>query len=462
MTKRYLALVGRLLTSTVLVPARSPNVIAPLDARSVNDGMTVANFKLAHRNALLVTVGPNGGLTKRNAVDDWLEHEARITVEGLRLRPDQPEGIYTEDGKRWLNVYHAPRHPRAGGSVETAILFFEQLLPDPRELHWFLQYLAFKFRNPGVPGPGMIMVAKEHGTGRGMLAELIKRLFGVTYVKGVSFDIFVGKNYQGQYTDWLADALFVVVNESSVGEGASVHSIRRDTYERLKDLVDPRATMRLIVTKGQPNYQALCFASVMVFTNHPDALPLPPNDRRFAVLTNGQPREQAFWDSVVAWMDQPENIGALARYLEDYNLAGYSPYVLPLMTKAKAMMSDMADSDIDRAFASAVAKLPGELITQAQIEGAMSGTRTAEGLDFHDRWREVAGRLLKSKLERIGEHRGRNWAVLVGAMRVPVYARTADIAKRWTEADADEIRAELAKNDPPVKAEGVLRPFNFG
>jgi len=29
-------------------------------------------------------------------------------------------------------------------------------------------------------------------------------------------------------------------------------------------------------------------------------------------------------------------------------------------------------------------------------------------------------------------------------------------------ADADDIRAELAKNDPPAKADDVVKPFPFG
>ena len=177
----FFKLVAHLLASTALVPSRNPNVIAPIDARSVNDGMTLTNLRLAYRNNMQIIEGPRGGAPKKvNPADLWLEHPTRVTVAGLRLRPDKPEGLYTEDGKQWLNVYHAPKHPEAGGEVDTAIEFFEQLLPDQRERHWFLQSLAFKFLNPGVPGPGVIMVAKEHGTGRGMLAEIIKRLFGPT------------------------------------------------------------------------------------------------------------------------------------------------------------------------------------------------------------------------------------------------------------------------------------------
>jgi len=74
----------------------------------------------------------------------------------------------------------------------------------------------------------------------------------------------------------------------------------------------------------------------------------------------------------------------------------------------------------------------------------------------------VAKRLLKSKLDRIGVCRGRNWVVQVEAARVPVYARNADTVKKWTEASADEIRSELAKNDPEPKPELVVRSVNFG
>ena len=53
-----------------------------------------------------------------------------------------------------------------------------------------------------------------YGTGRGMLKDILSRLFGHAYVTPIDFDVFTGKSAQGVYTDWAAYSLIVFVSES--------------------------------------------------------------------------------------------------------------------------------------------------------------------------------------------------------------------------------------------------------
>jgi hypothetical protein len=448
----FTKVVADLIESYAFVPTRTGANVAPIDATSVTDGLTLANLRVQMLPHCIVEIGPLRGERKINPADKWVASPERVTVAGLRLRPDMPRPTYEDDGQTYINIYHPPQHPEAGGEIATGLEFMEQLLPDPIERDWFSRHLAHKLRNPGIPGPGVILVAKEHGTGRGTLKELVGSLFGARYVKTIPFDIFAGRNYQSQYTDWAADSLVVVVNESSTADGGRVYDNKRDTYERLKDLVEPRPMTRRYIVKGLPSFDAPSFTSYIICTNHADALPLPKGDRRFAVLTNGEPRRQEFWDRINSWLENPVNIGAFARHLRQLDLGDYSPYAPPPETHAKAMMTELSDSDIDRGFELAVAALPAALFTEAQLINAMSNVRQTHGLDYHDKWTTVAKRTLSSKLERIGIPRGHSWQVTIQKRRMAVFARDRVTAKRWTNAEPEEIRDEVKKNEPPTSS----------
>ena len=58
-------------------------------------------------------------------------------------------------------------------------------------------------------------------------------------------------------------------------------------------------------------------------TNHPDAIKLPKDDRRFSVVTCGAPMTIEERETLRAWMADPANIGALYRAMLD------APAVLP-------------------------------------------------------------------------------------------------------------------------------------
>lgn len=449
-----LAAAGKLLQGYALCPKQQLQVV-PIWADSVGDGMTITNFRTMMLPWSWVEIGPRGGEKKINPADVWASSDRRTTVEGLRMRPDRPRPLYEEGNKKYVNIYSPVVLPATGGDHQVGVEFFEQLLPDHAERLWFTRWLAFKLRNPAIPGPAVVMVARSHGTGRGTLGELVRRMVGARYVKTLPFDIFAGKTYQSQYNSWGAEALVVVVNESSDAAGGSVYAAKRDTYERLKDLIDPRPIERHFVRHGLPPFTAPSFTSYIVATNHPDALPLPADDRRFWVGTNGDPREEEFWARVNAWMDVPENVGAFARYLEEFDLADYSPFATPPMTAAKQAMTELATSSVDRALEDAIAALPGQLLLPDQIIDAMKADRNANGHDYPDKWEVIARRSLQSKLYRVGDKDGPSWVIKIDSRKHPIYARTRALATRWEHADADARRVEVLRNGTPGNATSI-------
>lgn len=430
--------------------------VVPLYATAATDGMTLAALRTTMLPWCGVELGPRGGERKINPADMWASSKERVTVEGLRLRPDRERPTYEEGGKTYVNFYAPQVHEEGGGTAAGGIALLEQLLPDAVERRWFTQWLAHKWLHPEVPGPAVIMVARSFGTGRSTLGELVKLLFGARYVSTIGFDHFAGRTYQSQYTAWQADALIVVVNESSTADNGSTFRTKHDTYERLKEIVDPRAQERTIVTHGKPAYKAWVFASYLIFTNNPDALPLPAEDRRFWVGSNGERQDREFWDGVNEWMREPANIAAFARWLEAVDLTGFSAYDEPPMTDGKRDMTELSRSDLDRAFDEAVEELPSALLTPEHMVAAIRASATNKGFDLPvDKLDVLVKKIAATKLHRVGVRHGENWFFKIGAKRMAIYARTKGEATRWTRSDREEVRREVLRNGNPADENAV-------
>lgn len=439
---------AKIMETYAFCPARQ-KAIVPLWADDPDAGLTVTAFRQMMQPYAATIEGPRGGSKKVSPVDLWMCSASRVLVEGLRMRPDQPRPIYEEDGRTYINVYAPPLHDEEGGEVSGGLELLAQLLPDPDERHWFTQWLAYKMREPFVPGPAVIMVAANtFGTGRGTLARLLERLFGSRYTRSIPFHIFAGQSYQSQYNDWLVSSVVVFVNESSNTEGSqSTYRTKTNTYEHLKETVDPRARSVHVVRKGENAFDANTYASFIIATNNRDALPLPPDDRRFAVLTNGQPRDVAFWDRVNKWMESDANIAAFARWLGEYDLAGYSPYDPPIMTEAKRTMIELGGTDIDRAFSEALGDMVGEVVCAEQVIERMKTLKVERGYEYVDGWQPIVKRLAQNRLTRIGERGGAFWLVPYNGQQVHAYVVSPSLASFWSSATPAEVLEEMKRNE---------------
>jgi hypothetical protein len=310
-------------------------------------------FQFAHRAWHIETEGPRGGKKLAYATSGWELNAGRLTLEGVRLRPDRPFPVYEDGGRNYKNTYQRPHH-EGSGDLGMWHRFMRHLLPDPAEHDWFMDWLAHKQRHPGVPGVAVIMVAADengpiYGAGRGMLRDVLARLFGPQYVRTIDFDVFSGKSAQGVYTDWAAYSLLVTVSEAKDTAESGRWTERRAVYERIKEIVDPRAVERMFTAKGLPSFVARAFTSYLIFSNNFDAVQLPPDDRRATVLRNGVQMPPAMAAELEAWMEQPGNIAALSAWLDRRGLSGFNAYA-PLQTATKTLMQELARSDLDDAF----------------------------------------------------------------------------------------------------------------
>lgn len=448
----HVSAAAKLLISHAFIPtARAP--VVPLWSLTDDEAMTLASFKTTMMPYCGVEVGPRGGEKKINPVDVWLSNPNRIKVQGLRMRPDRERPTFTEHGREWLNTYRPPNLGAAeGGIIDGGLAFMEQLVPDARERNWFLQWLAFKWKNPHIPGPAIIMVARDMGTGRGTFGALLKLMFGDRYVVNVPFKIFAGLNYQSQYTDWGLDALFAIVNESSAGSGTnrSQYQTKHDVYEHLKEVVEPRPIERTFIRKSEGSVRAISSSSYLIMTNNPDCIPLPEDDRRFAVLTNGRKRNPEFWRYINDWMEKPSNLAAFAQWLEAVDLSNYDPFAPPIRTDAKSRMVQDNKTELDIMIDEVMLNFEGYFV----IEQALTRCREIKMRDrlaLPDQWEKWAKKAISSRCDRVLFPNSQR--ALEIQIKGNTYRHILFAGRDEPEHSSTRIRSEILKN-------GVIFPAN--
>jgi hypothetical protein len=275
----------------------------------------VASLKGLMQPYTIVEEGPKGGLHKISVVDAWMHHPQRVEIDAVQTRSDRSRPMFEEDGLTFYNRYWPPAHPTSGGQLATFERFLVRLIPDNAEREWFWNWLAYKTRRPWVPMVAVIMVAEEFGTGRGTLYEILDLLFGKDYVVPCTFGELTGSAPSARFNARMGDALFAVVNEA-VTEDGHQQARRRLDYEGLKNAVEPSPTVRrrLEAKFGHAYAQRLAM-TVIIATQHRDVVKLPPDDRRFSVITCGARMTPEEREDIRTWMECCENIGALHRAL---------------------------------------------------------------------------------------------------------------------------------------------------
>lgn len=348
----------------------------------------LANFRNMMAPYYTVELGPKKGETLHYLADQWLRDKDRREVRLALMRPDKPYPLYEEKGDGYFNTYRDHDLPTHG---QPALGFdlLEKLLPIPAERHYFTQWLSFKVQFPDTRGPGVMMVANDsYGTGRGTLIELVSKMFAPGLVREIDFETLAGRGTQGQYNEWLADAVIVAVNEAQEVTGSAWRN-RTNLYEHLKEVIDPGKHSVYVKRKGLKNYMGRTSASLLIMTNHADSVAIPKGDRRIAVLENGEKQPQEYWNRFRAWMAEDANVGAFVEQLKKYPLDGYQPYAPPPMTHAKTDMIDASTSSLDQAVNHVLDAMTGSLLTREQLVLALERYVVEYSVEMPTDWQKA-------------------------------------------------------------------------
>lgn len=472
------SVVQHLIETYAVCASDSRTPIYPLDGTAP---LTVANFKLKFAPFILTEIGPKGGVNRTHPVDLWREHPDRVELAGAAFMPWSREKLVWNDdlGGLALNTYRAPVHGAPGAGIEVWEAFLEHLLPDAGERAWLVNKLAAKAQKPAVPGVAVLLVAAQQGTGRGTLFQIIEGLFGGRNCITLDRNKLFGKEGQGQYTDWRANRLVGFVHELLAGEGGgSFHHRRQEMYEHLKIVAEPESQTFDVVEKFKGTRSAVAHLSLIMATNHRNALPLEPNDRRIAVLSCGSTKldDAAHLQTLHRLKRDPGFLSAVWDELRGVDV-DWDQVMRPPMTTGRDAMIAANVSDLDAVVMDVLDELPGDIITMGALRERIN--RRLRSANVDDRgWQNRVTNLLSNPYNLTGwvyhpervkiQRPGDRWDKLP---KVRVVARNTgprqeDGADPWTRVSAfdaflgasvTERAAMMRAEDPNARLSDALK-----
>ena len=455
------AVVEVLLSEYVFIPSEHRCVSSLSGGPS--SAMTLGNFRTMMQPHAVEVTGPRGGTQNINPASLWASDPRRIDVAGFRFRPDVSERLVHEDGKVFANIYADLPWPDvsdddvadAGRAFEALL---EHLVPDPDACGWFRMWLASKVQRPQAANCGVLLIAQQQGTGRGTLMDMMQAAVGKPYYQSISSTELLGQGGQGTYTEWMAQALLVTVEEVMAGgdSGANMGWKRREAYERIKQLVDPRQRTSRIRQKGVQNYSQDVFFSLLMATNHMDALPLDENDRRIAALVQPDVRFEdvpALKALINPWRASgafDQVFGAALRH----HLAGVAVdfdalRIAPDLGGGRELMRQANEGDLEDILRQVLERVPSDYILNRDLKRRMQNAVTAEGEGDHLKnwWVRVQDILKRpNAFGWMAMPVRQKYAEAGGAVnRGTIYCRKADgAADAWAAATWSERSAMLA------------------
>lgn len=199
-------------------------------------------------------------------------------VDRACFRPEHPAGaIIQEEGRAFVNTYIPVQPPTLDGDPGPFLRHLEKLFPIARDRDILCHYMASVVRNPGLKAQWWPLIQGAEGNGKSLLNRLMAFCVGLRYSHLVNPEAMAKTG--NQFNSWVQGNLYLGIEEIYVNN-------RRDFLETFKTTV----TDDRIATEGKGRDQGVGDNRLngMMFTNHPDAIPITVDSRRYCILYTAQ------------------------------------------------------------------------------------------------------------------------------------------------------------------------------
>jgi hypothetical protein len=343
------------------------------------DGLIrLTDFKAAYAQNIEVRASSGKEPIKKPAGALWQSKLKTTRVLDTIYDPTSPDNrILTIAGSMYFNTYRRPNHSPMTGNPDEFLRHCEHVIPDPTERELFYDWVAFKLKNPGKRPYSMVMVAdlpvvddgnkgERYGIGRSMISDALAACFQ-DGVRNITLGDLTGIGGQSDFDDWKEGTQLIAAEEAKMSEQKN-WAAGSSTYEHLKLVVDtkPSKNVRVKPKYGRIRY-VTTYYSVIIFTNHADALTLPVGDRRFCVIDNATTRRtDSEYADMAGFLENQQNISNLYHWLMTRNISEFK-HARPPMTPAKNLMIESSKTSSDEVWSRMLEVLTGAIVTKDQL-----------------------------------------------------------------------------------------------
>lgn len=354
----------------------------------------------------------------------WLADPNRLDAETLTFRAGASVmTVSPAHGKTALNLWI----PAVRGDVPSDWEARASLFVDHVNWLWgeyseaFLDWLAHIQQMPGeLPHFGWVHISRIHGKGRNWISGVLARMWRGNVA--ASFDLLGALD--GKFNDRLSRCLLAVVDEINEGGCSSWHHA-----QALRQMVT--AEHREINPKYGRRHVEFNSTRWLLFSNHTGALPLGAEDRRFWVVDHDEPvMSPSYYKELYGAFHCPSFIPCVARFLSERDISNFDVGMRPPVTKAKAALLSLAQSESDATLAELVQRWPVDVISWAELGRVLPDD-------------EVKYSSLKHPLDRAGMKKVRK--IRTAQKTESVYSLRNH--EEWAQATPTQIKTEIGRVD---------------
>lgn len=291
----------------------------------------------AYSDRHITATSEKGTLIRKSAPAEWLKWPGRAVTQCFTYAPGQPEMAIT-GGKPALNSWRGWGCKSAKGDIAPWVRLMDFMFQGaPASRQWFERWLAYPIQHPGAKlATAVVLWGRAQGTGKTFIGETMQRIYGENYAT-------IGnEQIASSYNGWAEGKQFIMGEEISGMD-------KRGMMDRLKAMITEERVYLNI--KYIPGYFLPSHANFYLVSNHPDALALDENDRRFFVhATPETPLPDDFYTEYRQWLKESDGEGpaALRWYFEHLDLGDFNPMSRALKTHAKLEMVSDSMSEMER------------------------------------------------------------------------------------------------------------------
>ena len=335
----------------------------------------------------------------------WFTSPSRVIVHGRTFDPTSDSKLIKNQGDLLVNMFY---HPEWGDGAydkkDVAMFkqFIEYLVPAKEERDYFMQWLAAKCQNLGFRGAALLMIAKQQGTGRTTLSDMLETLMGTENVENVPFNRLTG---DGVFNEWMEKPLVVTNETKDTSDTKSYYKV----YEGLKEYIDPRPKRERINPKYGQQRISMVHSSYIMFSNHDNALAVAGNDRRFYVMRNASvPADPSFFGKLNTWLQVKDDNGttkwarSVWRWLQEQKIdmeALLSP--APLTTSKIAMMN-ATKNPLTVSIETIIDMWPGDFVATYKIKAVLDRMAVRLGANAINNYEAQIRAIVAAKTETVG------------------------------------------------------------
>ena len=241
----------------------------------------------------------------------WLVNLERKEARAFIYKPGKPKILKDANGESFINTFHMPEFANPcptgedgkpdekcqGELLDTFFRHMEYIIPVEEEREWFYSWMAVNIQRPGKKSKVTpLLIATDHGTGRGWISQLMSLLLGSWNCTKTKMSVLNGESSAGVYQDFMNDSLLCCIEE--------VHDSNKPygVEAKIRDYLTEN-TLEINVKYGAKLTKEV-YTNFMFQSNHTDAMVLKAEDRRINVFrTIDGPKDGDYYEQLYGWLE---------------------------------------------------------------------------------------------------------------------------------------------------------------